>query len=156
MLGHLPTGWLWCSIIFNLNSSRACSGWREAVGSEKDRELFPAREFHMGLTPGWLGNVHFARYPLHVVSKIICMDPRIGLSLPACRKWRTLRGRHSGGNPLQHPVGSDGVDSGPHEQCGSTTSLDDHCLVAGISCWLQNISPEVLQRLLETILTWLR
>ena len=64
------------------------------------------------------------------------MDPRIGLSLPACRKWRTLRGRHSGGNPLQYPVRSDGVDSGPHEQCGSTTSLDDHCLVAGISCWL--------------------
>ena len=156
MLGHLPTGCLWCSIIFNLNSSRACSGWQEAVGSEKDRELFLAREFHTGLTPGWLGNVHFARYPLHVVSKIICMDPRIGLSLPACRKWRTLRGRHSGGNPLQYPVRSDGVDSGPHEQCGSTTSLDDHCLVAGISCWLQNISPEVLQRLLETILTWLR
>ena len=49
-----------------------------------------------------------------------------------------------------------GVDSGPHEQCGSTTSLDDDCLVAGISCWLQNISPEVLQWLLETILTWLR
>ena len=65
-----------------------------------------------------------------------------------------MHGRHSGGNPLQHPVGSDGVDSGPHEQCGSTTSLDDHCLVAGISCWLQYISPEVLQRLLETILTW--
>ena len=52
----------------------------------KDRELFLAREFHTGLTPGWLGNVHFVRYPLHVVSKIICMDPRIGLSLPACRK----------------------------------------------------------------------
>ena len=67
-------------------------------------------------------------------------------------KWQTLRGRHSGGNPLQHPVRSDGVDSGPHEQCGSTTSLDDHCLIAGISCWLQYIGPEVLQRLLETIL----
>ena len=39
---------------------------------------------------------------------------------------------------------------------GSNTSLDDHCLVAGISCWLQNISPEVLQRLLETIMSWLR
>ena len=43
-----------------------------------------------------------------------------------------------------------------HNLCGSTTSLDDHCLVAGISFWLQNVSPEVLQRLLETILTWLR
>ena len=32
-----------------------------------------------------------------------------------------------------------GVDSGPHEHCGSTTSLDGHCLVADISCWLQNI-----------------
>ena len=60
-----------------------------------------------------------------------------------------------GGSTLQHPVGSDGVDSGPLEQCGSTTSLDDHCLVAGISCLLQNISHVVLQRLLETILTQL-
>ena len=54
--------------------------------AEKDRELFLASEFHTELTPGWLGNVHVARYPFHVVSKIICMDPRIGLSLPACRK----------------------------------------------------------------------
>ena len=155
MLGHLPTGCLWCSIILNLNSSRACSGWQEAEGSEKDRELFLASEFHTGLTPGWLGNVHFARYPLHVVSKIICMDP-CSEGSASLLEVSSLHGRHSGGNPLQHPVRSDGVDSGPHEQCGSTTSLDDHCLVAGISCWLQNISPEVLQRLLETILTRLR
>ena len=47
-----------------------------------------------------------------------------------------MHGRHSGGNPLQYPVGSDWVDFGPHEQCGSTNSLDDHCQVAGISCWL--------------------
>ena len=32
-----------------------------------------------------------------------------------------------------------------HNLCGSTTSLDDHCLVAGISFWLQNVSPEVLR-----------
>ena len=44
------------------------------------------------------------------------------LSLPTCRRWRTLHGRHSVGNPLQYPVGSDGVDFGPHEQCGSTTN----------------------------------
>ena len=59
----------------------------------KGSRAIPCERVHTGLTPGWLGNVHFARYPLHVVSKIICMDPRIGLSLPACRKWRTLRGR---------------------------------------------------------------
>ena len=36
----------------------------------------------------------------------------------------------------------------------ATAATTDCCLVAGISCWLQNITPEVL--LLETILTWLR
>ena len=41
----------------------------------KDHQLFHAREFHTGLIPGWLGNVHFARYPLHVVSSRVVPPP---------------------------------------------------------------------------------
>ena len=49
MLGHLPTGWLWCSIIINLNSSRAYSGCHEAEGAEKVRKLWLGTSILLGI-----------------------------------------------------------------------------------------------------------
>jgi hypothetical protein len=41
---------------------------------------------------------------------------------------------HCGGNPILDYAKFERGEFWPHEKCVTTTSLDDHCLVAGISC----------------------
>ena len=44
----------------------------------------------------------------------------------------------------QSSISQNGVDSGPHSQCGTTNRLDYRCLVAGFKYWLKDYLPRGL------------
>ena len=131
----------WCSIMVGCNSSRACSGWQEAVETEKVCQLITLREgFLQDLTQdGWGHPVSIIRFMYFCVPRETAVHDVTRGGTQSSTLSQSLSAVGKGGNH--------GPCEWLHLQFG------DHCLIVGFSCLIVRSCPKVLQRLLETLST---
>ena len=91
---------------------RVLPEWQEAEGLKRSAAYSLRVEFHKGITPGWLGDVHFARWPIS--------DRVLDCQLAGCG----LLSEGTCGVKTSYWSWLSGMgESRSHEQCDTVTSL---------------------------------